>query len=143
MNLPVKKIHKITSDYGKRVLNGVKEFHDGMDFVSKTDQSVLAIADGVVIYDMDNYNDALRWVDAHHSAGNMVIIQHIINDVKYFVRYLHLRNNVVKVGDQVVSGQYIGEYADVGRSFGPHLHLDAWTEKWQKINPHLIMDEIL
>jgi len=143
MILPVKNPYKITSDYGNRILNGVKEFHDGLDLISKTDASVLAIADGTVIYDMDNYNDALRWVDNHHSAGNMVILQHVIDDVTYFVRYLHLRNNFVKVGDKASAGQKIGEYANVGRSFGPHLHVDVWTEKWQKLNPRLIFNQII
>ena len=57
MMIPIKD-YKITSPYGYRILRGKKEFHDGIDFISVTgDKNVYAIANGIVEYDMDNYDD--------------------------------------------------------------------------------------
>lgn len=136
---------RISSGFGNRKdpLNpGQVQFHDGIDFVSKdNDRNVRAITSGVVVYDMDNYREALRWVDPHHSAGNYLIIKHEIAGKMYYARYLHLKNNNVSVGDTVAEGDVIGEYADVGRSRGPHLHFDLYAENWSKINPTPILAE--
>jgi murein DD-endopeptidase MepM/ murein hydrolase activator NlpD len=135
MVLPVKEPYRISSPYGWRTLQGKKEFHSGIDFVSDSDsEDVLAIADGIVVYDQDDYDDALRWVDKHHSAGNMVILQHEIDGQSYYVRYLHLLENTIKKGERVNEGDVIGQYADVGRSFGAHLHIDAYDVDWKKLD---------
>ncbi|MBN2157893.1 MAG: M23 family metallopeptidase [Spirochaetes bacterium] len=138
---------RITSPYGNRndPLNpGQNQFHDGIDLASiDKDINVRAITSGIVVYDMDNYRDALRWVDPHHSAGNYVIIKHLISENTYYVRYLHLKNNTIKVGDAVSEGDVIGQYADVGRSRGAHLHMDMYTEYWVKINPTPVVKEVL
>lgn len=116
--------------------------HDGIDYVGAgdyggpADRTVFAIADGVVVHDFDGYDPAKRWnPSAPDSAGNMVIIGHNLHGTKYFVRYVHLAKNTVSNGERVKCGQVIGEYGDVGYSFGQHLHLDMWTASWQRIDP--------
>lgn len=137
---PVKEPHRVTSGYGPRVLNGVNQFHDGIDYIHKYgDNTVLAMDPGVVTYDQDNYDDSKRWTDPKHSAGNMLIIKHDINGENFYIRYLHLQNNYVAVGDVVEEGQEIGQYSDVGYSFGAHLHIDMYTMGWRKINPTQII----
>ncbi len=132
---PVKKF-RITSHYGVRILNGRQEMHTGIDLVSKVNsRDVFAIADGFVILDFDGYDDSKRWSDPKHSAGNYIIIKHTFNDEEYYVRYLHLLVNYVKLKEEVKEGQKIGEYADVGISYGAHLHLDLCNKAWQKIDP--------
>lgn len=121
-----------TSKYGWRTLNGKQDFHPGWDFVSNQSPKVFAIADGIVTYDMDNYEEAKRWTDPKSSAGNYLIIQHTISGVKYYVRYFHLGFNTKKVGDIVVIGDHLGDYGDYGYSFGPHLHIDFWNMQWAK-----------
>lgn len=143
MILPVKKPYRITSPYGWRTLQGKREFHDGLDFVSQSNQDVYAISSGVVVYDMDNYNDALRWVDNKHSGGNMVIILHDYDGAKIYCRYLHLRNNKVKVNDKITEGQLIGQYANVGRSYGAHLHFDVYSyPEWRKEDPTKYLEHL-
>jgi murein DD-endopeptidase MepM/ murein hydrolase activator NlpD len=134
MILPVKGPFKITSPYGWRTLNGAKQFHDGIDWIG-ANTNVYAIAPGICAFDMDTYSEALRWTDQKHSAGNMVIIQHTINGFIFYVRYLHLIKNIISQKERIEEGQKIGEYADVGYSFGAHLHLDAYDNKWNKIDP--------
>ena len=142
MHLPVSNPYKITSGYGWRTLNGIKQFHDGIDFIG-ANKNVYSIAPGICAFDMDNYSEALRWIDPKHSAGNMVIIQHTINDATYYVRYMHLLKNLVSQKEYVTEGQKIGEYADVGYSFGAHLHLDVYDRAWKKLDPNVILKGIL
>lgn len=135
---PVKD-YKITSPYGKRILNGEEEFHDGIDFVSRIDEIVFAIADGVVCHDVDFYEEKKRWTDKRHSAGNYVIVKHVIEGNLYYVRYFHLSENFCYQGQKVEKGEPLGIYADVGRSFGAHLHLDTYSYKWEKIDPSFLL----
>jgi len=130
---------KITSDYGaRRVLpDGNANIHDGIDFVSKiNDKTVYSVTDGYVVYDFDDYCHIKRY-EKPNTGGNMVIVTSVIKGVTYHIRYLHLvKNNVVK-GQMVYDGMPIGEYGDVGYSFGAHLHLDIYNSTWtKKINPH-------
>jgi murein DD-endopeptidase MepM/ murein hydrolase activator NlpD len=136
---PVESPHKVTSGYGPRVLNGKRQLHDGIDYVSRNSKNVLAIADGYVVTDVDYYKPSLRWTDRRHSAGNMVIIKHKIHGKEYFVRYLHLVRNRVEEGLEVQQGETIGIYGDAGISYGPHLHLDMYTKGWVKVDPTPIL----
>jgi len=137
---PVLEPHKVTSGYGWRFLNGKQNFHDGIDYINKNDERhVLAITKGVVIYDQDNYDDTLRWTNPTHSAGNMIIMKYNIHGIDYFIRYLHLIHNCVSISDVVEQGDVLGEYADVGYSFGAHLHFDMYLKNWKKVDPTPIM----
>jgi murein DD-endopeptidase MepM/ murein hydrolase activator NlpD len=121
------------------VLNGKRQFHDGIDYVSDSSKHVLAIADGYVVTDVDYYEHSKRWTDRRHSAGNMVIIKHKIHGKDYFVRYLHLTENRVEEGLEVSQGDQIGTMGDVGYSFGIHLHIDFYNKSWVKIDPTPIL----
>jgi murein DD-endopeptidase MepM/ murein hydrolase activator NlpD len=135
MRLPVND-YRISSHYGKRILNGKEQFHDGIDFVSKKDdRRVFAIADGLINYDKDNYDHSKRWIiGGHHTAGNMVIQQFVTSGNPYYVRYLHLLDNTVKNGQLIHEGDLIGTYADVGISYGAHLHVDLYDAGWKIVN---------
>lgn len=129
---PVKNAYT-TSGYGKRILNGVEQFHDGIDFVNfdpvsklfHVDKSVYAVADGVISFDYDIYDDRFRWINQKDSVGNMVILKTLIDNKQFCFRYCHLVTNIVKLGQVVKQGEKIGEYGDVGYSFGAHLHFDG------------------
>lgn len=132
---------RISSPYGWRILQGRKQFHDGIDFVNKLniDRRVLSILDGVVIFDFDDYDEAQRWTNKHHSGGNMICVEYIINNIKYYARYLHLTANTVYKNQAIKEGQIVGAYGDVGYSFGAHLHFDLYDEKWKIIDPSFLL----
>lgn len=143
---PVNEPHTLTSPYGPRTINGKPQFHKGLDYVHgdnkgnyHRDKSVVAVGDGVCVFDFDSYDDKKRWNDPEHSAGNMVVLEHLINGKKYFVRYLHLMTNCVKVGQKVKMGEKIGVYGDAGISYGAHVHIDMWDANWKQIDPTPIM----
>lgn len=141
-NYPVRN-PKITSNYGFRILKGKPQFHNGIDFVSNSGiLDVLSITDGIVVFDFDDYKHELRFKDEKHSGGNYVIIKSIIDGGMYFFKYLHLIKNFVSLNDKVNAGQKIGEYGDVGYSFGAHLHLSVYDYKWNIINPKEVFNKL-
>lgn len=141
---PVKN-HRVSSPYGTRILNGKEQFHDGIDFVSKEkgNADIFSIGPGVCTFEFDHYDDKKRWSDTKHSAGNYAIIKTKIDGKEYYVRYLHLKENNLSNGQKVEEGEKIGEYADVGYSFGAHLHLDVYNTAWKKIDPTPIIKSII
>jgi murein DD-endopeptidase MepM/ murein hydrolase activator NlpD len=141
MIIPVEYNYIVTSPYGPRVLNGKKQNHKGIDFISDSGiRDVYSIADGIVTYDQDDYDEAKKWTDRHHSAGNMVIVRHELKDGLFYVRYLHLLENIVRKEQRVSEGEIIGEYANVGMSYGAHLHIDAYDMHWKPYNITLLFN---
>ncbi len=102
-----------SSNFGWRIdpFNGVRAFHEGMDFMAEVGTVVRAAAGGVVIYS-----------DFHPQYGNMVEIDHGSGLV---TRYAHLSKRLTKSGDVVMSSGKIGAVGNTGRSTGPHLHFEV------------------
>lgn len=112
---PVPASHRITSSFGVRIhpITGVRKMHNGVDIGAPQGTTVLASADGTVVY-----------AAAMGNAGNAVILQHE-NGMQ--TRYYHLFRINVKSGQEVQSGQTIGEVGTTGSSTGPHLHFEVRT----------------
>ncbi len=55
----------------------------------------------------------------------------------FATRYDHLKNGsiLVKPGDYVVAGQKIAEVGSAGRTSGPHLHFEVWSDYYKPIDP--------
>lgn len=128
----------ITCLYGvkRKLPDGREDIHTGVDIISKIDnRTVYSPVEGYVAYDFDDYCHIKRY-EKPNTGGNMVIITAIIDGVTYHVRFLHLVKNYVRKGFVVIPRMAIGEYGDVGYSFGAHLHLDVYDSTWtHKINP--------
>lgn len=96
-------------------------WHNGVDIACKANTPIYAAADGVVVnVDSEKHNDGF---------GNRCIIKH--PDGRATV-YAHMADiAIVKVGDKVERGQFIGRVGSTGRSTGPHVHvtlLDRYDE---------------
>lgn len=96
------------------VRNGKK--HDGIDIAAPTGSSVLAAADGEVIYS----DDGVR------GYGNMVMLKHKDG---FITIYAHNRENLVKGGEMVEKGSVIARLGNTGNSSGPHLHFEVRKDK--------------
>lgn len=127
--------------------------HQGTDIVvSSVEQGVraLAAAGGVVRWTRDGLfdhcpNDAEHECDEQEksalpsdsgkgatlgfNAGNFVVIEHILDNTRYLSLYAHLRKGSVTVapGQNVVSGQNLGDVASSGNSQIPHLHFGVYV----------------
>ena len=150
---PIQEKAKVTSGYGPRLLNGTWQMHPGIDYINGNDpggkdfkgnRNVVAIDDGIVVADNDNYNAAQRWVaESKHSLGNYIFIQHTINNVIYIALYAHLKFNNFNVGDAVKRGDILGIYSDYGFSYGEHCHFQLYDANWHTVDPtHILLDGI-
>ena len=131
--LPIREPHRITSAFGTRtdpITHEPHQFHPGIDLVSDSDDwSILAVADGEVVDDKDDYSDARRWaIGGRDTVGNRIVQRSIIDGKTFYITYYHMAKNSVSLGQKIAKGERIGEYGDVGYSAGPHVHLQCWDE---------------
>lgn len=106
-NMPLEKI-VLTSRFGYR--RG--RWHYGSDLDLHTGDMVHAAFDGIVR--ISSYN--------RYGYGNYIVIRHK-NGLETL--YGHLSKSLVKVGQEVRSGELIGLGGNTGRSFGSHLHYEV------------------
>lgn len=104
---------RVTCEYGSRVMDGVREFHYGVDIGAAVGSPVVAIEDGVVISAGTNGG----------TAGTFVRIRHQKDGYTWESKYYHLSEIKVSVGDAVKRGTVIAASGNTGRSTGPHLHI--------------------
>ena len=116
----------ISGVYGsQRYYNGAAgNPHYGVDVAVPTGTAVLAPAAGVV---------TLAEPDLFYSGGT-VILDH---GFRFSSAFLHMSKVLVEVGEEVNSGDVIGEVGATGRATGPHLD---WRMSWRKhrIDPQLL-----
>lgn len=100
----------LTSPFGYRW----GRFHKGLDIAAPVGRSVVACADGRVIF-VGSRKRFRRY-------GNTVLIDHGRGVYTY---YAHLSEIKVKKNQQVRRGQKVALVGNTGRSTGPHLHLEV------------------
>ena len=122
---------KITSGYGNRVLNGVSEFHRGVDFGAKKGTSIMSPVSGKVI----KAGDALSKTNGKKMSGtygNLVVIQDD-SGMKHIMA--HMDTVVAKFGDYIQAGTKVGTVGKTGNSTGNHLHYEQNTADGKLVNP--------
>jgi len=121
---------------GIRITRGISLFHRGVDMkLSNFDRRVYAFEGGTVVKVFNNYNPKKRWSDWINSGGNYVVIKSRMQGKDCLMRYLHLYNLKVKVGQKIGKNQLLGQYDDIGYSFGAHLHLDVHDMQGKLMDP--------
>lgn len=102
---------KVSSPFGNRdnPVGSGNENHKGIDIPAPIGTPIVAIDSGKVISagPASGYG---QWVRIQHNDGTISI-------------YGHINSYSVKVGDQVKAGQVIATVGNMGKSTGPHLHL--------------------
>lgn len=114
--LPFNKA-KAVSNFGMRHIFGSNSFHYGIDFVI-IDKKIYATETGKVIVARVN-----------GGYGKNIMIQHPDGLISV---YGHLSKILVKEGQVVERGQYIGVEGSTGRSTGSHLHFEFRTKRWDR-----------
>ncbi len=108
---PVAGYTRISSPFGYRILNGVQEFHKGIDIPAAYGHPVRAAKSGVVIR-----------ADLSSSYGNIVIIDH---GGGFSTAYAHNSSLKVSKGQTVTQGQTIALIGSTGWSTGNHCHFEV------------------
>jgi Peptidase family M23 len=88
--------------------------HEGTDIAAPYGTSILAAADGKVIFS--------GWQGGY---GNLIILDHG-SGVK--TKYGHCSQRLVAVGEHVHQGDILGKVGSTGHSTGPHLHYEVLRE---------------
>ena len=120
----------ITSSYGKRKINGVDDYHYGVDIVKEGYQLdyIVAHTDGVVSHIVDGKSNS----KGSGSYGNYVKVKH---QNGYHTLYAHLQKGIsVYKGQVIKKGQRIGYMGESGDAYGKHLHFEVWKNN-SRINP--------
>lgn len=117
---------KVTSCYGWRTLNGIRQFHNGQDMVdARGKRGVRAIWAG-------KCDVSKGW---NGGRGNLVNVYY--NGALRAVNQ-HLDSFAVSHGQTVKQGQVIGNYGNTGESYGAHLHIEIQQlvgVRWTAIAP--------
>lgn len=100
----------ITSPFGQaRMFNGeLRSRHTGLDLRGRTGVSVRSAGNGRVVFAGNLY-----------FAGNAVYVDHGLG---VYTGYFHLSRILVKAGDDISSGELLGEVGATGRVTAAHLH---------------------
>lgn len=109
---------KVTSPYGERVLNGVREDHKGIDVVSLGSKYICAVAAGKVVASQivkNKTNPTWEW-------GNYVCV---LGDDGNYYYYCHMAQRLVEYGKRVKAGDHLGIEGNTGYSFGVHCHFEV------------------
>ena len=116
----------VTGSFGERIdpFNGEGAFHTGVDISTNYGQSVIAPADGVVVFAGES-----------GGYGRLVILEH---GHGLSTRYGHLAGFAAVVGQSVRRGDALGYVGRSGRSTGPHLHYEVRIND-VPVNPHKYM----
>lgn len=119
---------EITSDYGRRFLNGRWVIHDGIDLRASEGTEVFATADGEVVELVSNPR-----------CGTGIKIKHKSG---LYTLFCHLNKQLVHNGQPISKGQPIALSGNTGRSTAPHLHyavIGVFENKLIALDPKLFI----
>jgi murein DD-endopeptidase MepM/ murein hydrolase activator NlpD len=124
--------HNVYSYYGIRwhPIYHHKMFHSGVDLGGTFGAPIVAAHSGTVLLVCNPYegqNTSRRKV----GYGNYIVIDH---GDGYCTLYAHLKNTLVREGQDVEAGDKIATCGSTGASTGPHLHFEVMIDG-HTINP--------
>lgn len=105
--------------------------HLGMDIAARMYSSVLAPADGVVLYASTPAADGGgylgNWTGWPYGGGNTMALLCQAEDTLYGVSLFHLSSQFnVRAGQQVLQGDVLARSGNSGNSSGPHTHVELF-----------------
>lgn len=107
--------YTVTDEFGSRInpVSKKPEHHLGIDLSATEGTDIVASAPGTVV--LSQYSE---------SAGNYVIIEHNMNNKKYYTVYMHMNERFVNVSQKVSAKQKIGVIGNTGQATRTHLHFE-------------------
>ena len=111
--------YPITQRFGETYTS---KSHTGIDYACPAGTSILASADGTIIYAGWKDGGYGYCVFLRHPDGNMTI-------------YEHLSSVSVKVGQALSMSDVLGYSGSTGNSTGPHLHFEARDQNNKAFDP--------
>ena len=105
--------------------NGLYFLHYGVDIGNPSGTPVLAVASGMVIVAGNDLSVVYGLKPNFY--GQLVVVQldREFREQPVFVLYGHLSRVAARVGQQVATGDVLGEVGMTGVAIGPHLHFEV------------------
>lgn len=131
----------ISSDYGWRVLNGRRTFHNGVDLV----RAVAAQTSGSAIYAVKGGTVTQRVTHEDNNPGGVRVRIRSSENANIEYCYYHMitnSNSHLSIGQVVEQGDMIGQVGSTGTSTAPHLHFEVWNGTLNRIDPYSIFPEL-
>jgi len=123
----------------EKTCGGVKgdKKHDGLDIKAEVNTNTFSMYDGKV---SDIRNSFAPGEPKKDSYGNYILVTTKINGETVFIKYNHLNEVNVKIGDIIKAGDVIGLNGNTGNAANdddivPHIHLQVFNTKWGSLNP--------
>lgn len=114
----------VSSRYGYRVCDGVKNYHSGVD---------IAVPEGTVI--LAGHDGKVTLAGNTGDFGLCVVLEgEVFSGQSLTTKYGHCSELLVSVGQTVKAGDVIAKVGNTGNSTVPHLHLEVLVDK-QYLNP--------
>ena len=140
MRSPLNKPYSVTSPYGKRILGGLPDFHNGIDLVprdGKHPTELFATADGIVADTRNTVADSHTGLGVKTMVtGNYVNIRTASGCV---IIYRHLKYGsvpaAIKIDQPIKAGALIGVMGSTGQSSATHLHYEIRDPHNQSFDP--------
>lgn len=110
----------VSDHFGSRILNGRRDYHEGLDLAASTGTPIYAAASGEVIY-------------AAYSSTYGYVAK-ILHDDGLISVYAHCSKLHVSLGDMVYQGEEIALVGSTGYSFGYHCHFEVISDD-EKVDP--------
>lgn len=125
--------YHVTSPFGYRTLNGVRDYHRGIDVVGVDSKDIRAVCGGKVTSSLiitDRSNKTWEW-------GNYVCI---LGDDGLYYFYCHMSKRCVSRGQTVDVGDKLGEMGYTGYCYpegplGAHTHFEVRRSDGTSIDP--------
>jgi len=132
---------RLTQDFGptayaSRIVDG-KPFHDGIDLATFCGDRIVAAHDGVVLAASRHFDHAIGWLgdltryykrlDAKRLWKTLPIVVVIDDGNGYRSMYAHFEKVVVKRGQRVRAGDFLGYEGRTGNASGCHLHYGLFS----------------
>jgi len=108
----LEKQGKIMSNQGERrdPFTGEKKFHEGVDIAARMGAPVITTITGTVIK------------SGHVGHYGIVVVIESANG--HIIRFAHLSETLVAIGDAVNKGDVVAKVGATGRATAPHLHYE-------------------
>lgn len=108
--------YKITSRFGNRVINGVLNFHYGIDLVAKDLRG-----NSATDYVLAHSAGTVKEVAFNNVSGNYILID-CGDNVEMLYCHFKDKSIVVEKGEKIKKGTTLGYMGDTGNTIGAHLH---------------------
>ncbi len=111
--------------------------HDGYDIISQVpdNQTVYSMGSGKVV-DMDTPNlPGVKCSTCGVVTDHPYFLIRIELNTGIWIRYVHIKATRLCIGDRVTAGTIIGEYAQVGQSNYPHVHVSIEKPEYYATDP--------